>query len=82
MYILMAVHLAIKQPILKGIEDGLLLIPRYIWNGWPGHDVHLVYQHAQLRYYIVGVLSFLVELLVLRFFLTRRRVIVRRTRVV
>lgn len=60
----------------RGFEDGFMLIPRYLWNGWPNHNVALGSLHATLLYYIglfVGLAVFLLVLTALGIIRRRRR---------
>jgi hypothetical protein len=47
-----------QRRFFRGLEDGLLLIPRGIWNALPHHDKNLYAHHATNMYYlgfVVGI---------------------------
>jgi hypothetical protein len=69
--LLMAVHHP-KHAFLSGLKDGLLLIPRYLYNGWPGNNTRLVYRHASLFYYITFVVFVVAEVYILLFLFVRQ----------
>jgi hypothetical protein len=68
-----------KHAFISGAKDGLLFIPRWLWNGAPGHDIRLYYRHASLFYYLNLIVFALVEVAALSYLLglRRRRTIVR-----
>jgi hypothetical protein len=68
-----------KHAFIRGLEDGLLFIPRWLWNGAPGHDTRLYYKSATLFYYFNLIVFALLEVAALSYFFGwRRRTIVRR----
>jgi hypothetical protein len=68
-----------KHAFISGAKDGLLFIPRWLWNGAPGHDTRLYYKSATLFYYLNLVVFALLEVAALSYLLglRRRRTIVR-----